>query len=100
MPTLTHTISVDAVLDELDCMQAAKLVDGYIPQIVNFKCAAYALADKLINKAEAYGIEAQEPVVLFVEKEDDWERGDPTIIEIVFSFLDDANAVWFRTMII
>lgn len=100
MPTLSHTISVDMVLDELDLMETAALVDGCLLEFISFKQAAYSLADKLIDKAEAHGIKARTGGIFGTENEEDWEPGDPSPITIAFYFPDDANAVWFRTMVL
>lgn len=100
MPTLSHTISVDAIADELDIMETAALVDGYLLEFISDKDAARSIADKLIRKAEAYGIAARISGVVEDDSEDDWEVGDPSSIEIIFAFPDDANAVWFRTTVL
>ncbi|PZR80164.1 MAG: hypothetical protein DI537_40065 [Stutzerimonas stutzeri] len=100
MTTLSHTISVDAIADELDLMETAALVDGCLLEFISDQDAARSIADKLIRKAEAYGIAARISGVVEGDAEDDWEVGDPRSIEIVFGFPDDANAVWFRTMVL
>lgn len=100
MPTLSHTISVDAVLAELNLMETAALVDGYLLEFISYRDAARSIASKLIRKAENYGITARTSGVFGADPEEDWEAGDPSSIEIIFAFPDDANAVWFRTMVL
>lgn len=99
MPTLTRTFKVDEIFEEWDRIEEAlRLIGVPVDQMCLLDIAVQSLAYDLVNRAGALGIQAQLLAMQQVEAED-W-IGDPVETEVLFTFPDHSNAVWFRTMVL
>ena len=98
MPTLSRVLTVNEIFEEWDRIETAlQAIEVPAHDIYLMDVAVESLAYRLLYRARAIGIEVG---ITEVRQIDNDEAHDLTDTEVLFSFPDEDNAVWFRTMIL
>ena len=97
----SQVIAIENILPEADRIEAVLLNAGLpAKSLYLLDIAADLLVHNMTSRARALGIEVCNHGKGWSDDAADWEPGDPVQVEVFFSFPDEDNAVWFRTMIL